>query len=214
MSSGQIGYDVKHPVFQFFNDSTYIYSDPSLGTSRKEKLSNGSVWGMVGDKLIENGICQQVVFSMCGWGGVTIQELSQGELYNYFRGNYFSLLNQFGKVDGILFHQGEANSYFHPIGNTEYYDVFSFFLDKMKKDGIHTNFYMSQVSYCSFGIDSTLLNIQNQIIVDFENVYRGPNTDLLIEQKYRLPDNCHFSMGGFNEFSNIWVKSIINSSEK
>ena len=84
---------------------------------------------------------------------------------------------------------------------------------KLKNDGICSPFYLSLVSYCGDGVDSTLLNIQNNIIIDFENILRGPNTDLLIEPQYRLTDNCHFSLLGYQQFSDMWVNCIINKSE-
>jgi len=211
-NNGEIGYVVINEVFQFYNDSTYLYEDPSLGGAGL----GGSVWGMVGDKLIENEIYDQVVFSMTGWNGKTIEQLSQGEYYEYFIGNYCQLLKRFGRVDGILFHQGESNRW---LENQQYYNEFELFYNKIRSDGICSPFYLSLVSYCNngnryySGVDSTLLNIQNDIIINFENVLRGPNTDLLIESKYRLSDNCHFSLLGYQHFSDMWVDCIINKSE-
>jgi len=83
----------------------------------------------------------------------------------------------------------------------------------MKDDGIVSPFYLSLVSYCNFSSDPTLLNYQNDIIINFENVLRGPNTDNLIEPKYRISDNCHFSLLGYQHFSDMWVNCIINKSE-
>jgi len=211
-NQGEIGYSVINEVFQYYNDSTYLYEDPSLGGTG----SGGSVWGMLGDKLIENEIYDQVIFSMTGWGGKTIGQLSQGEDYEYFIENYCQLLTKFGRVDGILFHQGEANRW---LDDQQYYNEFELFYNKMKNDGICSPFYLSLVSYCGCnptdrcGVDSTLLNIQNDIIINFENVLRGPNTDLLIEPEYRLSDNCHFSLLGYQHFSDMFVDCIINKSE-
>jgi hypothetical protein len=205
-NSGEIGYSVINEVFQFYNDSTYLYEDPSLGGTK----IYGSVWGMVGDKLIENEIYDQVVFSMTGYGGKTIGELSHGHYYEYFIVNYCQLLKKFGRVDGILFHQGESNRWSE---NQQYYNEFELFYNKIKNDGICSPFYLSLVSYCGDGVDLTLLNIQNDIIINFENILRGPNTDLLIKPQYRLSDNCHFSLLGYQHFSDMWVDCIINKSE-
>jgi len=203
---GEIGYSVNDEVFQFYNDSTYLYEDPSLGGPG----TGGSVWGMVGDKLIENEIYDQVVFSITGFPSKTIEELSKNEYYEYFIGNYSQLLKRFGRVDGILFHQGESNRW---TENQKYYNDFELFYNKLENDGICSPFYLSLVSYCGDGVDSTLLNIQNNIIIDFENILRGPNTDLLIEPQYRLTDNCHFSLLGYQQFSDMWVNCIVNKSE-
>ena len=52
LNSGQIGYDIKSEVYQFFKNKVYFYKDPSLGGG-SGVIDGGSVWGMVGDKLIE-----------------------------------------------------------------------------------------------------------------------------------------------------------------
>ena len=214
LSNGQIGYNVNHSVYQFFDDSCYIYSDPVLGSNKSNKVNNyGSVWGMVGDGLIEGGHFDQVIFSNCGWGGATISELSEGELYNYIKSNFFKLKNNFGKVDGILFHQGEKNHSSTLEGNKNYYAVFEKFWENLKKDQINTSLFLSQASYCDNNVDNDLLNIQEKLIIDLNNIYRGLNTDLLIDSKYRLLDGCHFSMEGFTAFSKMWLTSIINPSE-
>ena len=213
---GEIGYYVVNEVFQFFNDSTFVYSDPSLGGICRDSFGGGSVWGLVGDKLIEEKTFGQVVFSMNGWGGTTMKELGEGELYSYFKKNYFSLIENFGKVDGILFHQGESN-HKNLEGNDNYYEEFHKFYRRMNRDGITAKFYLSKTSYCDegrgYGIDENLLNIQDKIITDFNNVFRGPNTDELISSKDRLQDQCHFSLFGYNKFAELWVKAISDESE-
>ena len=76
---------------------------------------------------------------------------------------------------------------------------------------------MSKTSYCDegrgYGIDENLLNIQDKIIADFNNVFRGPNPDKLISSKDRLQDQCHFSLFGYNIFAELWVEAISDESE-
>lgn len=214
ISSGQKGYKVKHPVYQFFNDSCFLYSDPVLGTNDFSNIDNyGSVWGMVGDKLVEEGYFDQVLFSVCGWGNTTMNQLSEGELYNYLIQNHNNLKSHFGKVDGILFHQGEKNHTLSSDGNSDYYKLFNVFWEKINKNDSETKIFLSQASYCNNYVDKTLLSIQEKLIIDLKKVFRGPNTDTLIDSKYRLPDRCHFSMEGFEAYSKIWVEAIINKSE-
>ena len=79
VNHGQIGYDVMGKVYQSFQGKTYRYKDPSLGGTGQ----GGSVWGMVGDKLIANGFYDQVVFANCGWGDAKIEELNHGSYFDY-----------------------------------------------------------------------------------------------------------------------------------
>ena len=213
INASELGYNVKNNVLMFYDNKTYRYNDPSLGGALNSG-KNGSVWGMVGDKLINNNSFEEVVFSMNGWGSTTIKDLSQDSLYNYFKNNYYKLLTKFDKVDGILFHQGESN-HFHKQGNNCYYENFNFFYNKLKLDNINSKFYLSMTSYCGkvYSIDTELLKIQDKIIKENKNIFRGPNTDLLIDDIYRLDDECHFSLLGLDKFSDMWVISINNKSQ-
>lgn len=208
VNHGQIGYDVKGKVFQFFQGNTFKYEDPSLGGTGQ----GGSVWGMVGDKLIINRNNDQVIFANCGWGDAKIEELNRGPYIEYLLKNHRLLMEKFGRVDGILFHQGESNNFLNG-GRKNYYDEFVKLIVNLKNNGIEIPIYLSRVSYCGdkTSKDDKLIEIQNKLIKDFSIVFEGPNTDLLTEKKYRLPDNCHFSMLGFDKFSDMWVDSLSKS---
>ena len=88
------------------------------------------------------------------------------------------------------------------------------FIAKMKKDSINSKFFLSQASYCGFenGIDYELLNIQDSIIKTFDFIFRGPNTDSLTNSIFRLDDECHFSLLGYDKFSDLWLKYYTNIS--
>jgi len=205
VNSGEYGYNVKEEVFQFLLGETFIYQDPSLGGTDY----GGSVWGMVGDKLIKEGVYKQVIFSNCGWGGRKIEELKTDHYLEFLIQNYNGLIKKFGKVDGILFHQGESNNSSEGIKN--YYIDFSEFVNNLKEEGIEIPIYLSRVSLCGEKrpINKKLTNIQNQLIKDFDLIKEGPNTDLLSEKLDRKKDYCHFSLKGYDKFSDMWIKSLI-----
>jgi len=200
---GQIGYEVKNKVYQYFEGKAYFYKDPSLGATGYD----GSVWGMVGDKLIESNIHNKVVFSNNGFGGRRIEELNKEPFLNYLIENYNKLLKDYGRVDAILFHQGEIN-HSNKYGNSRYYKEFEILVEKLKAEGIIIPIYLSRTSICNNESDTNLIESQNRIIHDMDIVFPGPNTDLLSDKKFRLPDNCHFSRLGFEEFSDMWVISL------
>ncbi|MFV8281338.1 hypothetical protein ACNKXS_07320 [Christiangramia marina] len=203
VNHGQIGYDVRENVYQFLEGKAYLYHDPSLGGTGK----GGSVWGIVGDKLIENGNHESVIFSNNGWQGKRLEELIEDPYITYLINSYQQLLAKYGRVDAILFHQGEIN-HSMKFGNENYYEDFKILLQKLYREGIHIPIYLSRTSICNTPSDSSLIDIQNKIIKDFEIVHEGPNTDLLFDKKYRLLDYCHFSMLGYKKFSDMWVKCL------
>ena len=202
---GEMGYKVKSAVFNFFNGAIFSYKDPVIGSDG----FGGSVWGMVGDKLIENEIYDNVVFSNSGWGDTKLSELNNGNYLGYFLLNYRAAMSKFGKVDAILFHQGESD---YNSQDTDYYNEFNKLLIQLKKYNINAPIFLSRASICGENNKSNLelINIQNKIINDFELVYEGPNTDLLSEKKYRLQDNCHFSLIGLEKFSQMWIDCLVD----
>lgn len=203
-NSVEYGYFVKNEVFQYLLGQTFVYEDPSLGGTG----TRGSVWGMVGDKLIENGVYEQVVFANSGWGGRSIGTLKNGHYFEFLVTNYNGLIKKFGRVDGILFHQGESNN--SPEGVRNYHNDFSEFISNLKDRGIEIPVYLSRVSLCGNKrpINENLTNIQNQLIRDIDIVKEGPNTDLLSLKSDRLNDYCHFSLQGNDKFSDMWVELL------
>jgi hypothetical protein len=212
-NTGQLGYEVRHPVFMVNDGVAYEYSDPSIGTTGV----NGTVWGRVGDELIEDGKADAVFFINVAWGGASMEELASGHAYDYLEDQLRQALKKFGRIDGILIHHGERHNKRipdkTPLGAETYPEPF---MDLRKKLGKLTDapIYLSQVSYCGDrGIDYDLLKVQNDLIHDLDGVLRGVNSDKLVSVKDRLPDQCHFSAAGLDALADQWVAAIDAKSE-
>ena len=126
-------------------------------------------------------------------------------------------LERFGQIDGILIHHGERHNKKipdkTPLGAETYPAPFIEFWEKLGKLTV-APIYLSQVSYCGDrGIDHDLLKVQDNLIRDLENVLRGVNSDELVDVKYRLPDQCHFSAAGLDALADRWVAAILEKSE-
>lgn len=208
-SHGQIGYEVQSDVFMVHQGKVYEYEDPGLGGTGR----GGSVWGMVGDKLINATNHERVFFTISGVGGLTIEQLTEGNFFEYFMEEMMTTKHKFGKIDGILLHQGESNHSMAPAGSDGYFATFHRLVSKIR-DETDAPIFLSQASLCGGGSDPVLIGIQDDLITELGGVYRGPNTDSLEHSKYRLPDGCHFSMLGLDKFSDLWVRSIIEKSEE
>ncbi|GAB4348459.1 MAG: hypothetical protein Kow0026_02980 [Oricola sp.] len=203
---GERGYRVRGAVYNFLDGATYVYEDPALGANG----TGGSVWGRVGDGLIETGQYDAVIFATTGFASKTIAELADGHYYDYFKRQYAGLAAARGHVDGILFHQGEENH--RDYSEADYAADFDRFLARLRADGIDAPVYLSQVSYCANSVDAGLIAVQDRIIRIRDGVVRGPNTDLLTDDRYRR-DGCHFSAEGLAAFAAQWVEAIRARSE-
>ncbi len=192
----------KHDVVNFYENATYAYEDPALGGDGRE----ASVWGRVGDKLIEAGHAERVVFALAGAGGRTAGQLATGEEYDYFAESYRALEEAYGKVDAILFHQGESNH--RAFTGGDYTAQFEQLKKRMRTDGIGANFYLSRASFCGSTIDVELLRKQTEFIAPDEGIYAGPNTDLLSDEIFRADFECHFSAEGLAAVADMWVDTL------
>ena len=200
---GRVNVDYYPNVYQFFLGEVYEYKNPSLGATGVDD----SVWGLVGNKLITQNIYTKVIFANTGWGGMSISQLKEGHYFNFFINTYKDLFNRFGRVDAILFHQGESDNY--PDRVDLYYDNFIKFVRSIEDKGIEVPIYLSQASYCTsdFPVNEVLTNSQRKLVIDNDIILQGPNTDLLVDTEFRF-DQCHFSEKGNEKFANMWVESI------
>ena len=181
-------------VYNFLDGETYVYEDPALGADG----FGGSVWGQVGDGLIADGQYDAVIFATTGFASKTIAQLARGISTTSSSGSMRGLITVYGRVDGILFHQGEENH--RDRTDADYEAGFERLLERMKADGIDAPFYLSQASYCGNSVDKGLIAAQDRIIRGHTGVLRGPNTDLLTDARYRR-DGCHFSEEGLQAFA-------------
>jgi len=212
-NTGQLGYEVHNPVFMVNDGVAYKYSDPSIGATGV----NGSVWGRVGDKLIDDGVTKAVFFINVAWGGASMEELVDDHPYRYLDSQLRQSLALFGHIDGILIHHGERHNKRipdkTPLGAGTYAKPF---MKLRKKLAASTDapIYLSLVSYCgNRGIDHDLIKVQDGLIRDLKGVLRGVDSDALVDVKYRLTDQCHFSAEGLDKLSDEWVAAIEARSE-
>lgn len=206
-NSGVLENKIFFNTYMSLNQKTYKYKNPSLGGTGY----GGSVWGYLGEKLVLKGYHDFVIFSNTGVGGKSIHSLNKGEFFEYFLKTYIDLLEKYGRVDGILFHQGESDN--KPGIDETYTSGFREFLKNLDKNGIETPIYLSRVSYCpNKPSNKKIIEQQNFLITNYSNIFPGPNTDSL-QGLYRIKNNCHFNLLGFEKFSDMWVESLIKNEK-
>lgn len=195
-------YAPQRDVVNFYNNAAYKYLDPALGGDGRE----ASPWGRLGDNIIEAGYADRVVFALAGAGGRTAGQLATGQEYDYFAETYAALEKTYGRVDAILFHQGENNH--RAFTGGDYTPQFAQLKSRMREDGIDANFYLSRASFCGSTIDVELLRKQTAFIAPDEGIFAGPNTDELSDKKYRADFECHFSAEGLAAVADMWVQAL------
>lgn len=216
---GSSGYVLSHPtnLFQFSigehaSNQTWRYREPMLGAF----CGGGCPYGPIGDELITNGSYAQVVFATAGMPGASIDMLNRNHdashtYFEYLVQTYRAMFRTYGKIDGILFHQGESD-----VGRSSAYEA-SFrtlmtnlenALQDLLDNGHEIVVFVSRASYCAGNADADLVDVQTRLPSVVDGAATGPNTDELQGGLFRY-DDCHFTVEGLRHIGKRWLGYLI-----
>eukprot|EP00729_Bicosta_minor_P019935 gene19935-22064_t len=239
---GELGYRTQHParVLQYYNHQTYELTEPGmLGATGRA----GCAWSRLGDRLINdpNNNYNAVIFATCGVGGAAIHELVPGATtystltrpYDHLVQTIHELQEQYGHVDGILYHQGESNN---ADGDPSFTSAVFANTTNCNPDAHGTiAMYVSQATICGGDADSELAHEQHVVgrigssSAGGWMAAAGVNTGLMTGRgggdrgkglesalvirpgpntdslgfEYRH-DQCHFNMQGLDNVARLW----------
>jgi hypothetical protein len=195
-------------VFNVFDMRFYRAVDPLPGASH----DGGSVWGRVGDKLIDAGTAKSVLIVPIAFGATYIKDWAPGG--HHHRRLLFALhrLKLAGiKIDMLCWHQGEADANHTGMSAAEYYRHFHSMLRPVREEGIEAPVYVALATLCEdaphpFQNRAAIRLGQQKVISIRDQVLPGPDTDLIGIEHRR--DGCHFSASGQELAAQAWFKAI------
>jgi len=214
-------YTPKHNVLNVFEGKFYKAVDPLLGATN----INGSVWGKLGDKIIESGAYENVIISSIGVGGTpivcwTVDGVGIGYKGRLF-GNYHSRILEAESelkalgfpVTHIFWHQGESDTTSETT-RTEYKERFLNMYESMRKHGITAPVYVAQASRYAKKTSTEIVQAQKELALENEGIYEGPNTDRIDSIDDRTEDGQRFSKTGLEKFADLWFTSLKQNNFK
>ena len=193
-------------IINFWNGKCYKAESPLLGTTGVL----GESWTLLANKLIKDGLAEQVVLVSAGIGGTPISRWQSGGDLNKMLIDVVKFTQSKYKVTQVLWHQGESD-YGLKTSDSQYTNNFNSLVQSLRKQGVEAPILPSVATKC--GIDPTwskntpVALAQNQLPDKSKGVYAGPNTDALLNKLDRY-DDCHFSGTGQEKFANAWVDAI------
>ena len=198
-------------VFHAFDMRFYRAIDPLAGASDE----GGSVWGRLGDRLIDAGFARSVLFVPIAFGATYIEDWIPGA--QYYRRLVFALhrLKRAGiAVDMLCWHQGEANANHTPMTAEEYRDCFRAMLRGVREAGVKAPVYVALATLCEDGPhpfqNSAQIRLgQKKIVSLWNRVMPGPDTDQIGIAHRR--DGCHFAASGQELAAQAWLRAITAS---
>ena len=192
-------------IINFFNDKCYIASDPLLGATG----TAGSVWTLLGTKLLATEKYDNIIFVPAGIGGTKIERWEQGGDLNAMLGSVVTSDTKKYSPTHLIWHQGESDNNVHTTKEV-YKRHFNSMVQTIRNNGVKAPVYVSIASLsCGNNADpdNSVTKAQRELIASGNGILMGPNTDTLIGPEDRY-DGCHMSYVGQQKFSDLLMQTV------
>lgn len=193
----------ENSVFSFHQGECFRARDPMLGADG----FGGSPWPKLGDKIVRSGAASRVLFANLAVGGVTVSEwIAGGSLQPKLEKLLADLKTENFQIDFVLWHQGESDA-LERTSKEHYMARLRELISMLRDADVAAPILISVATYCKGRSDDDLADAQQQIVDNYNGIFEGPNTDLLVGEGYRY-DDCHFSESGLSELSEKWFQKL------
>jgi hypothetical protein len=195
-------------IFNIFDMRFYHAIDPLPGASH----DGGSVWGRLGDKLIDAGAARSVLIVPIAFGATYVNDWApDGECHRRLLFALHRLKFAGIKIDMLCWHQGEADANHTGISAAEYYVHFHSMLHAVRQARVTAPIYVALATLCEeaphpFQNSAEIRLAQKKLISIRDGTLPGPDTDLIGIEHRR--DGCHFSASGQELAAQRWCKAI------
>lgn len=215
-------YEPVHSAQQF----QFLGSDGTLREFREQVFGNsvpplvGSLWGKLGDNLIDEGMCTTVVWLLTAIGGTSASEWNSTGIYGQNIVTHIKRMNDLGiTITAALWMQGETNTL---LGTSQavYFAQVSDMINMTRNNGFSGPWFIATETYLQFTpvctpacINAGVQAAQTQLTTDLVNVKAGPYLDDLGEP-YRFviqPNNdyTHFNGTlGRDTVADRWITAL------
>ena len=201
-------------IFNVFNENFYLAEDPLPGATG----SDGSIWGYLGDSLIDANIAHSICYANIAVGGSFIKDWTPGmPLNRRLLLAIQRLLKLRINIDAILWCQGEAEANSSYISKDEYKKNFMEMYLSIRESGIRAPILVSKSTICNINLSKNTNNrdavriASAELVNPSQGILEGPDLDKIGESgRY---DGCHFNKDGAKEAARLWLISIIKNKE-
>lgn len=202
---GEIFYSPRHEVYCFYKGRLYRYKEPVPGASG----TGGSVWGMLGDMLIEQNLFDKAVFVCIAKGSTSVQCWSEGMCRLILEETLKDLNRTNIKLTHVFWHQGEEDNLYNTPA-VLYKLRLGKVLEILKGYGQDAPVFVSVATYNPWAksrISSDLRKAQIEFVKENSFTFPGPDTDTLVSHADRF-DGIHFSGSGMKKHLLLWFDAV------
>jgi len=189
-------------VYNFFAGRYYVAKDPLLGSDG----TAGSLWTLLGNKLVDSGVADRVIVVANGRSGSPIR-LWQPEqpLGVHLSFRLSQLVSQGLPVTHFLWQQGESD---FDTDATQYENDLQSVIDITKRYFPQSQFYVAQSVRCGYKARTSEVPDAQRQATKRDGVYLGPDSDQIGIDGRQHPDQCHLNGLGQELLASWWLTSI------
>jgi hypothetical protein len=193
-------------VINYFAGKCYLAASPLLGSTGIA----GDAWTLLGNKLVEQGLADQVILVASAMSGTSITRWEAGGDLNPMLMSVIADASKRYRITDVLWHQGEWD-----VGNLsrdQYRQKFLSLLGTIRHGGVDAPVYVSIATRCEltdipWKADNEISAAQRSLPNAKLNIRQGVNTDELVRRFDRV-DDCHFAETGQEKMADGWVKIL------
>jgi len=207
-NSGPIRHKSDRNVYSLERGKCYKAHDPLVDADSL----GGSVWPILGNKLIQNKVYDNVLFVAIGENDSHVLQWSSiGPHHKKIKEAYKTLTGYGLSFTHLLWHQGETDSALFRE-ESRYKDILMAMIESLRAKGIDAPIYISVASKTRhFETNEDIRGAQKGLVNIDKGIYPGPDTDTL---GYELrSDKEHFSEEGQQAFAMLWYDAIVKGKE-
>ena len=194
-------------VYQITKDGNKIIAEDPFEWG---DCSQGSMWIPLGQKIIQNGLSDNVIFMPIGVGGTSVSDWEQGGRAFEMLSNAISIVKEKSiSVDYLFWHQGSTDI---NMSSIIYGRKLNSVLRNLKFSFQPKKIIISQHSRCGYAFDKKISRVQK--IISNRHGYHffaGPDTNAL-GNEYRF-DGCHLNKIGQEKMAELWLASMIEADK-
>jgi len=191
--------------FNIHDGKCYRSADPLFGADG----DGGSVWGRLGDQLVETGAFDRVLIVPFGIGGTALREWTVGGRLHPRVQFTAQQLQRAGIVPThVLWHQGEHDAR-DGTSTGDYISMFAALVKSLHDYGIDAPVFAAVASLCDDLGSDAIRSAQRALPTQIAGVYPGPDTDSLSDMHDRF-DYCHFSARGLHSHAALWREMLVS----
>jgi hypothetical protein len=206
---GETLFKPRKGVYNFFKGRCYVAEDPLLGPTG----DRGSVWTRLGDLLTTHGLYDKVVFIPIGVGSTTIDQWTAGGYLHSRIADAIRDSNAAGlKITHIFWVQGgsEKRSSGDNRNKMNYKNNFLKMLRSMRAMGVDAPAYVAVSTYNGVDGNRDIQEAQRELADPHNNIFRGPDDDLLYKNRSNEWEQVHLSGRGLAKCAAAWLEAIRN----